>query len=77
MERFQKKQKNAKKRLREAEKRSKEILNYIDFRYVVGGVSLLGGIVGLYFAFKRDKRERKIIKKDVISKTFKNFFFLI
>ena len=31
----------------------------IDFRYVVGGVTILGGIFGLYFSFKRDKREMR------------------
>ena len=48
----------------EEEKRNKEILNYIDFKYVVGGVTILGGLVGLYFAYKRDKRE---IKEERIS----------
>ena len=52
-----KRAKECKKRLREVEKRSKEIFNTIDFKYVVGGVTILGGIAGLYFAFKRDKRE--------------------
>ena len=43
-------------KMRELENQ-KEILDYIDFKYVVGGVTILGGIFGLYFAFKRDKRE--------------------
>ena len=37
----------------------KEILDYIDFRYVVGGVMLLAAIGGLYFAYKKDNREIK------------------
>ena len=47
--------KERKKRQRmEEEKR-----NYIDFKYIVGGVTILGGLVGLYFAYKKDKREIK------------------
>ena len=41
------------------EERNKEILEYIDFKYVVGGVTILGGLVGLYFAYKKNKREIK------------------
>ena len=43
----------------EAEREKNQIFNYIHFKYVVGGVTILGGLFGLYFAYKRDKREIK------------------
>ena len=51
--------KERKKRLREENKEGKEILDYIDFRYVVGGVTLIAAVGGLYFSYKKDKREIK------------------
>ena len=35
----------------------------INFKYVVGGVAILGGIFGIYFAYEKDKREIKEEKK--------------
>ena len=37
--------------------RNKEIFNFIDFKYIVGGVTILGGIFGLYFAYKKEKKK--------------------
>ena len=51
--------KERKASLREEKKEGKAILDYIDFRYVVGGVTLLAAVGGLYFAYKKDKREIK------------------
>ena len=48
-----------KQRLQMEEEKNKEILDYIDFRYVVGGVMLLVAVGGLYFVYKKDKREIK------------------
>ena len=38
---------------------AKSKIEMIDFKYVVGGVAILGGIFGIYFAYKKDKREIK------------------
>ena len=51
-----------KQRLQMEEERNKEILDYVDFRYVVGG---------LYFAYKKDKRE--IIEEEEKSPVKKNY----
>ena len=47
------------KKLRLQQEEKKEILEYIDFKYVVGGVTVLGGLAGLYFTYKKNKREIK------------------
>ena len=57
--RISKEAKERKARLGEAAKVKNEILNYIDFRYVVGGVMLIAAVGGLYFAYKKDNREIK------------------
>ena len=36
----------------------------IDFKYVVGGVSLFAGLVTIYFALKKDRREVKEEKRE-------------
>ena len=59
--------KERKARQRESAKRE-----YIDFKYIVGGVAIFAGFIGIYFAYKKDKREireekleeNKIIKKE-------------
>ena len=61
-----------KQRLQMEEERNKEIFNYIDFKYIVGGVTILGGIFGLYFAYKKGKREireEKIFEKEEENKS--------
>ena len=35
----------------------KEITDYIDFRYFIGGVGLVAGLGGWYYSYKREKRE--------------------
>ena len=48
---------------------AKEITDYIDFRYFIGGVTLVATLGGLYYSYKRDKREIKEEKEnnDIIS----------
>ena len=51
--------KERKARQREQLERSEEneeINNYIDFRYFVGGVTIVAALGGLYYAYKSDKR---------------------
>ena len=48
--------KERKARLRKSDKVKKEILDYIDFKYVVGGVMLIAAVGGLYFAYKEEKK---------------------
>ena len=35
---------------------AKEINDYVDFRYFVGGVTIVAALGGLYYAYKSDKR---------------------
>ena len=51
----------ARKKLERESAKSK--IEMIDFKYVVGGVAILGGIFGIYFAYKKDKRETKEEKR--------------
>ena len=55
--------KQAKERKRLERESAKSKINYFEFKYVVGGVTILGGIFGIYFAYKKDKREIKEEKK--------------
>ena len=48
--------KQAKQRKKLERESAKSKLEMIDFKYVVGGVAILGGIFGIYFAYKKDKR---------------------
>ena len=43
------------------EKEQREITDYIDFRYFIGGVGLVATLGGLYYSNKKDKREEKEI----------------
>ena len=45
--------KEAKERKARLREEKKEILDYINFRYVVGGVTLIAMVGGLYFAYKK------------------------
>ena len=89
LQKFQKKQKQEKKLERETQNATK---NWdIDLKYVVGGVTILDGIFGIYFAWKRDKCEtkmenklekmspeknEKVVPKKIVLNIFeKNFFF--
>ena len=36
---------------------AKEINDYVDFRYFVGGVTIVAALGGLYYAYKSDKRQ--------------------
>ena len=47
---------------------AKEITDYIDFRYFIGGVTLVATLGGLYYSYKRDKRE---IKEEKDSQAYK------
>ena len=61
--------KERKAKLREMEMKKEEenkILDYIDFKYVVGGVTILGGLIGLYFSYKKDKREERYMENNVL-----------
>ena len=49
--------KERKRKLRESTEKKQQFSEYIDFKYTVGGITILGGLIGIYFAFKRDKRE--------------------
>ena len=55
-------------------KLKKEILDYIDFRYVVGGVTLIVAVGGLYFAYKKDNREIKEEEKEEKEEENKNYY---
>ena len=44
---------------KEVKSEEKEITDYIDFRYFIGGVTLVAALGGLYYSYKRDKREIK------------------
>ena len=35
---------------------AEEINDYVDFRYIVGGVTIVAALGGLYYAYKSDKR---------------------
>ena len=37
-----------------------EINEYVDFRYIVGGVTIVAALGGLYYAYKSDKRQSEI-----------------
>ena len=39
----------------------KEMTNYIDFKYFVGFLTLAAALGGLYFSYKRDKRDESEI----------------
>ena len=44
---------------------AEEINDYVDFRYIVGGVTIVAALGGLYYAYKSDKRlERSDLKGD-------------
>ena len=44
---------------------AEEINDYVDFRYIVGGVTIVAALGGLYYAYKSDKRfERSDPKGD-------------
>ena len=60
--------KEAKARKKLERESAKSKIEMIDFKYVVGGVAILGGIFGIYFAYKKDKREikeEKIMEKEI------------
>ena len=38
---------------------TKEINDYVDFRFIVGGVTIVAALGGLYYAYKSDKRSAK------------------
>ena len=42
---------------------TKEINDYVDFRYFVGGVTVVAALGGLYYAYKRDKRQSEELKR--------------
>ena len=41
---------------------AKEINDYVDLRYFVGGVMVVVALGGLYYAYKRDKRQSEELK---------------
>ena len=47
----------ARERQLEAARVEREISDYIDFRYVIGGVGLVATLCGLYYLYKREIRE--------------------
>ena len=51
-----------------ASKTKREMLDYLNFNYFVGGVTLVAAVVGLYFTWKKDERE---IKKEKENKEIK------
>ena len=55
----------------------REIIDYIDFRYFVGGVGLVAALGGLFYSYKRDKgeiREEKDIVNNVKKKNDNSTF---
>ena len=50
-----------------ASKTKREILDYLDFNYFVGGVTFIAAVVGLYYAWKKDKREIKKEKENKVT----------
>ena len=42
-------------------KEMKEMTDYIDFRYFIGGLTLAATLAGLCFAYKKDKRDEKMM----------------
>ena len=53
----------------EVKNEERELTDYVDFgpsalRYFIGGVTFVAALGGLYFAYKKDKREEKEISKE-------------
>ena len=47
------------RKAKERESAKNQKMEMIDFKYIVGGVAVLAGIFGIYFSWKKDKRETK------------------
>ena len=56
------KKRKARKRSAVVKSEQREISDYIDYRYFIGGVGVVAAVGGLYFAYKRDNREEKVVK---------------
>ena len=49
---------------KEFEKEEKEMTDYIDFKYFMGGVTVVGLLAGLYFSYKREKIESEKMESE-------------
>ena len=70
------KEREARQRSKSENKQSyrleKEITDLIDFRYLIGGVTIVTALGGLYYAYKRDKREIKLLENPETKQKEKN-----
>ena len=43
---------------------AEEINEYVDFRYIVGGITIISALGGLYYAYKSDKIQTKLFEQN-------------